>query len=85
MTPRRALDGGGRRLTATGWKRCATSSRTPSASPKRRSSTSRTSPERQRLRNLYDSITNRYVFKIEVDGEVKEMTRGELMVYARAP
>ncbi len=32
---------------------------------------------------LYDSITNRYTFKIEVDGEVKEMTRGELMVYAR--
>ncbi len=32
---------------------------------------------------LYDSITNRYNFKIEVDGEVKEMTRGELMVYAR--
>ena len=35
------------------------------------------------LRNLYDSITNRYVFRIEVDGEVQEMTRGELMVYAR--
>jgi oligoendopeptidase F len=35
------------------------------------------------LRNLYDSITNRYVFKVEVDGEVREMTRGELMVYAR--
>jgi oligoendopeptidase F len=35
------------------------------------------------LRNLYDSITNRYVFKVEVDGEVKELTRGELMVYAR--
>ena len=35
------------------------------------------------LRNLYDSITNRYVFKVEVDGEVQEMTRGELMVYAR--
>ena len=35
------------------------------------------------LANLYDSITNRYVFKVEVDGEVKELTRGELMVYAR--
>jgi oligoendopeptidase F len=35
------------------------------------------------LRNLYDSITNRYVFRIEVEGEVQEMTRGELMVYAR--
>ncbi len=32
---------------------------------------------------LYDSITNRYTFKIEVEGEVKELTRGELMVYAR--
>jgi oligoendopeptidase F len=36
------------------------------------------------LSNLYDSITNRYIFKIPVDGEVKEMTRGELMVYARS-
>ena len=35
------------------------------------------------LGNLYDSITNRYVFKVEVEGEVKELTRGELMVYAR--
>jgi oligoendopeptidase F len=35
------------------------------------------------LNNLYDAITNRYVFKLEVDGEVKELTRGELMVYAR--
>jgi len=32
---------------------------------------------------LYDSITNRYVFKLEVDGEVKELTRGELMVYVQ--
>jgi oligoendopeptidase F len=32
---------------------------------------------------LYDTITNRYVFKVEVDGEVQELTRGELMVYAR--
>jgi oligoendopeptidase F len=35
------------------------------------------------MNNLYDAITNRYVFKVQVDGEVKEMTRGELMVYAR--
>ena len=35
------------------------------------------------LITLYDSITNRYAFKVEVDGEEKEMTRGELMVYAR--
>lgn len=32
---------------------------------------------------LYDSITNRYTFNLEVDGEEKEVTRGELMVYAR--
>jgi oligoendopeptidase F len=35
------------------------------------------------MHNLYDSITNRYLFKFEVDGEVQELTRGELMVYAR--
>jgi len=35
------------------------------------------------LHNLYDSITNRYVYEVEVDGEVKELTRGELMVYVR--
>ena len=35
------------------------------------------------LHNLYDAITTRYVFKLEVDGEAKELTRGELMVYAR--
>ena len=37
----------------------------------------------QALVTLYDSITNRYVFKVEVDGEVKEMTRGQLMVLVR--
>ena len=35
------------------------------------------------LTTLYDSITNRYVFKIEVNGEKKELTRGELMVLVR--
>ncbi|HSF80191.1 MAG TPA: M3 family oligoendopeptidase [Anaerolineales bacterium] len=35
------------------------------------------------LGNLYDAMTNRYVFKVQVDGEVKELTRGEVMVYAR--
>ncbi len=30
------------------------------------------------LTRLYDSITNRYVFKVEVDGEIREMTRGQL-------
>jgi oligoendopeptidase F len=35
------------------------------------------------LITLYSSITNRYSFKVEVDGEEKDLTRGELMVYAR--
>jgi oligoendopeptidase F len=35
------------------------------------------------LITLYDSITNRYSFKVEIDGEKKDLTRGELMVYAR--
>jgi oligoendopeptidase F len=35
------------------------------------------------LNTLYESITNRYVFKVEVDGEIKEMTRGELMSLVR--
>ena len=38
----------------------------------------------QALVTLYDSITNRYVFKVKVDGEVKEMTRGQLMVLVRS-
>jgi oligoendopeptidase F len=33
--------------------------------------------------NLYDSITNRYTFKLQVDGKQKELTRGEVMVYVR--
>ena len=37
------------------------------------------------LVNLYDAITNRYVFRVEIDGAAKEMTRGELMVLARNP
>jgi oligoendopeptidase F len=35
------------------------------------------------IQRLYDSITNRYVFKLAINGEEKEMTRGELMVYVR--
>lgn len=35
------------------------------------------------LVTLYDAITNRYAFTIEVDGEEKELTRGELMVNVR--
>jgi oligoendopeptidase F len=35
------------------------------------------------LTNLYESLTNRYVFKMEIDGETREMTRGELMSFVR--
>ncbi len=35
------------------------------------------------LKTLYDSITNRYVFKLEVDGEEQELTRDGLMVYVQ--
>ena len=35
------------------------------------------------LNTLYDSITNRYIFKLEIEGEEKELTRGELSVYIR--
>lgn len=37
------------------------------------------------LSNLYDSITNRYTFKVNVNEEEVELTRGELMVYVRHP
>lgn len=39
----------------------------------------------QALVNLYDSITNRYVFRLELDGTVKELTRDELGNYYRDP
>ena len=35
------------------------------------------------LNMLYDSITNRYTFKIEIKGEMKELTRGELTALVR--
>ncbi len=35
------------------------------------------------LNMLYDSITNRYTFKLTVDGQERELTRGELMIYVR--
>lgn len=37
------------------------------------------------LNTLYDMITNKFVFELEVDGEKKELTRGELMTYVRQP
>ena len=36
------------------------------------------------LQMLYSSITNRYVYKLVVDGEEKELTRGQLMTYVRS-
>lgn len=35
------------------------------------------------INRLYDSITNRYIYKLTVDGQERELTRGELMVYVR--
>ena len=35
------------------------------------------------LNTLYDSITNRYTFRVEVGGETKELTRGEVMMFVR--
>jgi oligoendopeptidase F len=37
------------------------------------------------LLNLYDAITNRYVFKLEVNGEEKELTRAQLQPYIQGP
>ncbi len=37
------------------------------------------------LTTLFDTITNRYTFKVEVDGQVKEMTHDELMALVRRP
>lgn len=39
----------------------------------------------QALVNLYDTITNRYVFRLEVNGSAKEFTRDELSNYYRDP
>jgi oligoendopeptidase F len=35
--------------------------------------------------NLYDMITSKFVFELEVNGEKKKLTRDELMVYVRNP
>ncbi len=35
------------------------------------------------LVTLYDSITNRYVYKLKVDGKTQELTRGQLMRFAQ--
>jgi oligoendopeptidase F len=35
------------------------------------------------LVTLYDSITNRYVYKLKVDGKTQELTRGQVMRFAQ--
>ncbi len=35
------------------------------------------------LVNLYDAMTNRYVYKLKVDGKTLELTRGQLMRYVQ--
>jgi len=37
------------------------------------------------LITLYDAFTNRYTYNINVDGEDRELTRGELMTFVRMP
>ena len=37
------------------------------------------------LSRLYDSITNRYTFRVKVDGKEQDLTRGELMSLVRRP
>jgi oligoendopeptidase F len=37
------------------------------------------------LQTLYSMITDRYVFRVTVDGEVKELTRGQLMTLVQGP
>jgi oligoendopeptidase F len=37
------------------------------------------------LEMLYDTITNAYVFNVEVDGKEQKLTRGELMALVRTP
>ncbi len=37
------------------------------------------------LVNLYNAVTNRYIFKLQVKDEVKELTRGQLQPYIQGP
>ena len=37
------------------------------------------------LVTVYEMITNSFTFKVEIDGEVQDLTRAELMAYARDP
>ncbi|MBF8256201.1 MAG: oligoendopeptidase F [Anaerolineales bacterium] len=40
---------------------------------------------RHALVGVYDTLTNRYTFQIEVDGETRQLTRGELEAYRTDP
>ena len=40
---------------------------------------------RRALVGLYESLTNRYTFRLQVDGEARELTRGELEAYRYDP
>jgi oligoendopeptidase F len=37
------------------------------------------------LVTIYEMLTNAFTFEVEIDGEIKELNRSELMVYARDP
>jgi oligoendopeptidase F len=37
------------------------------------------------LVTLYSTMTSRYVYKLEVEGETKELTRGQVMTYVQGP
>ena len=37
------------------------------------------------LTTIYDMITNKFVFELEVEGQKKQLTRSELMTYVRHP
>ncbi len=37
------------------------------------------------MTTIYDMITNKFVFNLEVEGQLKQLTRDELMTYVRAP
>ena len=37
------------------------------------------------LVTLYSTMTSRYVYKLEVEGEIKELTRGQVMTYVQGP
>jgi len=39
----------------------------------------------QALVTVYQMITNAFTYQVEIDGEIKELNRSELMVYARDP